>query len=191
LAQRGDGPAVTLRPVTAQDEEFLCSVYASTRQEELAGVAWSEQQKAAFLWQQCSAQHHHYREHYTGATYDVIEVDGCPAGRLYAARWEHEIRIMDIALLPEHRGRGIGTVLLRQVLDEAGRTGRRVSIHVEKFNPARRLYHRLGFVETVDRGVYVLMVWPEGDSRMSPEDSLVPQAGFVGPDRHDEQVEAP
>jgi ribosomal protein S18 acetylase RimI-like enzyme len=157
LAQRGAGPAATLRPVTAQDEEFLYSVYASTRQEELGGVDWAEEQKAAFVRQQFSAQNQHYRENYTGATYDVIEVDGRPAGRLYVARWEDEIRIMDIALLPEYRGGGTGTSLLRQLLDEAGSTGRRVSIHVEKWNPARRLYDRLGFIEIADRGVYVLM----------------------------------
>ena len=166
MALRGAGPVVTLRPVTAQDEEFLCSVYASTREEELAGVDWREQQKAAFLRQQFSAQDQHYRENYTGATYDVIEVDGRPAGRLYVARWEDEIRIMDIALLPEYRG-GTGTSLLRRLLDEGDRTDKRVSIHVEKWSPARRLYDRLGFAEIADRGVYVLMERPRSSGRAS------------------------
>ena len=59
---------------------------------------------------------------------------------------------MDIALLPEYRGRGIGTALLEELLVEADATGRRVTIHVERFNPARRLYERLGFVEAGDPG---------------------------------------
>jgi len=151
--------AVTLRPVTAEDEGFLYSVYASTREAELAGVDWTEEDKAAFLWQQFEAQDRHYREQYDGASYDVVEVDSRPAGRLYVARWDDEIRIVDIALLPENRRRGIGTGLLRELLDEGARTGKRVTVHVEQFNPARRLYERLGFRWLRDAGVYVLMRW--------------------------------
>ena len=151
--------AVTLRPVTAEDEGFLYSVYASTREAELAGVDWTEEDKAAFLWQQFEAQDRHYREQYDGASYDVVEVDSRPAGRLYVARWDDEIRIMDIALLPENCRRGIGTGLLRELLDEGARTGKRVTVHVEQFNPARRLYERLGFRWLRDAGVYVLMRW--------------------------------
>jgi ribosomal protein S18 acetylase RimI-like enzyme len=131
-------------------------VYASTREEELAPVPWTDAEKAAFIEQQFEAQDAHYCT-YPEAAFDVIEVDGEPAGRFYIARWPDEIRIMDIALLPEYRNRGIGTHLLRELLDEAAATGRRLSIHVEKFNRARSLYERLGFRETLDRGVYVLL----------------------------------
>src|SRR6185437_16635571 len=103
------------------------------------------------------AQDAYYREHYASAAFDVIEVDGEPAGRLYVARWDHDIRIIDIALLPEYRGRGIGTALLRELLAEAAADGKRLSIHVELNNPARRLYERLGFVQVEERGVYLLM----------------------------------
>ena len=149
--------AVTLRSAAAEDQAFLVRVYASTREEELAITSFSEAQKKAFLSQQFAAQDRTYHENYTGATYDVIELDGEPAGRLYVARWDEEIRIMDISLLPEYRGHGVGTQLLRQLLDEAALTSRRLSIHVEKLNPARRLYERLGFAEAADKGVYVLM----------------------------------
>jgi ribosomal protein S18 acetylase RimI-like enzyme len=132
-------------------------VYASTREEELRLVDWDAEQKAAFVRQQFDAQDAYYREHYDPATFDVIEVDAEPVGRLYVARWEEETRIVDVALLPEHRGRGIGTSVIRALLDEAAASGRRLSIHVEKHNPARRLYERLGFVEVADRGLYVLM----------------------------------
>ncbi|MDX6481054.1 MAG: hypothetical protein QOG85_1564 [Gaiellaceae bacterium] len=148
---------VQLRPVTPDDRHFLLRVYASTREEELRLVDWSDDQKAAFVQQQFDAQDAHYREHYDPATFDVIEVDGEPVGRLYVARWEDEIRIMDIALVPAHRGRGIGSALLRDLLDEGARSGKRVSIHVEMNNPAVRLYERLGFAPIEERGVYLLL----------------------------------
>ena len=146
-----------LRPARAEDRDFLLRVYASTREEELRLVDWSDEQKAAFVQQQFEAQDAYYREHYDPATFDVIEVDAEPVGRLYVARWEDEIRIMDIALVPEHRGRGIGTALLRDLLDEGAGTGKRVSIHVERDNPALRLYERLGFAPIEARGVYLLL----------------------------------
>jgi ribosomal protein S18 acetylase RimI-like enzyme len=143
-----------LRPAEPGDRAFLLQVYASTREEELRLVDWSGEQKAAFVQQQFEAQDAYWREHYFPATFDVIEVDGTPAGRLYVARWEDEIRIVDIALLPEHRGNGVGTALL---LDEGARAGKRVSIHVEKNNRALGLYERLGFMPIEDRGVYLLL----------------------------------
>ena len=150
-------PAVAVRPVTSDDRDLLIRVYASTREEELAPVPWTDAEKAAFIAQQFEAQDRHYREHYAGASLDVVDWDGAPAGRLYVARWSDEIRIIDIALLPEFRGRGIGTRLLCGLLDEAARARRRLSIHVEKHNPALRLYARLGFAPVADEGVYLLM----------------------------------
>lgn len=151
--------SITLRPITADDMPFLYQVYASTRLEELAPVGWTSQEVGAFLTQQFTAQHQFYQQHYENATYSVILVDGQPAGRLYLARWPSEIRIMDIALLPPYRGRGVGSALLQDVLAEGKRVGKRVGIHVEKYNPALRLYERLGFEPTVDRGVYWFMEW--------------------------------
>ena len=150
-------PRMHLRPVGDGDDRFLHRVYASTREDELSLVPWDEADKKAFLRQQFDAQDAYYHEHYTGATFDVIEVDGEPAGRLYVARWEDEIRIMDIALLPEQRGTGVGTRLVRELLAEGARSGKRVSIHVEKHNRALRLYERLGFATVADRGVYLLL----------------------------------
>jgi ribosomal protein S18 acetylase RimI-like enzyme len=147
----------TLRPATEADRDFLLSVYASTREEELAQVEWEEGAREAFLEHQFGAQDHHYRANYPGATFDVIEVDGEPAGRLYVHRGDDEIRIMDIALAPPYRGRGIGTALLGALMEEASASGRALSIHVEMNNPARRLYERLGFSPAGEHGVYVLM----------------------------------
>jgi ribosomal protein S18 acetylase RimI-like enzyme len=150
-------PSVTLRPVEARDEPFLRRVYAGTRADELALIPWSRDEQEEFLRQQFDAQDAYYSTHYDNARFDVIEVDGEPAGRLYVARWDDEIRIIEIALLPEHRGRGVGTALIRELLEEAAQNGQRVSIHVEKHNPALRLYERLGFEPVADRGVYLLL----------------------------------
>src|SRR5688572_24558818 len=106
-------PRVTLRSAAAGDEEFLVKVYASTRAEELARVPWSEAQRAAFVRMQFDAQQLHYRTHNPTATHDIILLDGRAVGRLYVARREYEIRILDITLLPEHRGSGTGTFLLK------------------------------------------------------------------------------
>jgi ribosomal protein S18 acetylase RimI-like enzyme len=155
---------VTLRPIRDEDRDFLRHLYASTRAEELAQVTdWSAEQKEAFLTQQFEAQHDHYQTHYADASFDIVVSDGEPIGRLYVARWEREIRLVDVALVPEARGRGIGTALLRTLLAEGERTGRAVSIHVEQFNPALRLYRRLGFREVAENGPYFLMEWrPRG-----------------------------
>lgn len=149
--------AITLRPIVASDEEFLCRLYASTREEELAPVPWSREEKNAFLRQQFSAQHAYYQEHYADADLQLILREGVPIGRLYVACWPEEIRIVDIALLPKHRGGGIGTALLQGILAEADAAGLPVRIHVEVFNPARRLYQRLGFNQIADRGVYLFL----------------------------------
>jgi ribosomal protein S18 acetylase RimI-like enzyme len=152
--------APTLRPITNDDRDLLYRIYASTRAEELSQVAWDEAQKAAFLRMQFDAQHSYYHENYPNAQFQVIMLDGAPAGRLYLDRRSAEIRIVDIALLPEYRNRGIGSALLRDVLAEGQRAGLPVTIHVESFNPALRLYERLGFRKVEDKGVYYFMEKP-------------------------------
>jgi ribosomal protein S18 acetylase RimI-like enzyme len=157
------GGDVTLRPVRwPEDEPFLQELYASTRVDELAQVSWTDEQKGAFCRMQFAAQHRHYQEHYAGARWDVIELAGVPIGRLYVARWADEIRIIDIALLSEYRGRGIGSTLIKQVLADGEAAGKPVSIHVEQFNPALGLYQRLGFEVVEERGPYFFLRWGGG-----------------------------
>jgi len=150
---------LTFRPIADADLPFLSRLYASTRTEELAVTPWSEEQKAAFLTQQFEAQHAHYQTYYQGTDFLVIERGGLAIGRLYLARWDAEHRIVDIALLPEERRKGLGAALLRDLLDEAAAAGKAVTIHVEKFNPAMSLYRRLGFVAAGEQGAYDLMRW--------------------------------
>jgi len=152
-------PTITFRPIAPDDSEFLYTVYANARAEELALVDWLPAQKEAFLRSQFNAQHEAYQATYRGGDFLVILKDGQPAGRLYVARWEREIRIVDIALQPKYRKLGLGSSILKDILQEGQRTGKRVSIHVEMFNPALRLYERLGFQKVREHGCYHFMEW--------------------------------
>jgi ribosomal protein S18 acetylase RimI-like enzyme len=154
---RAKAAGLTFRRIADADLPFLARVYASTRAEEISIAPWSDAEKAAFLDEQFRLQHAHYRKYYPNADWLVTVHAGLDIGRLYIERWPTQHRIIDIALLPEHRGRGLGAALLRDLMDEAVSAGKAVSIHVEKFNPAMRLYRRLGFTTLEDKGVYDLM----------------------------------
>ncbi|MBV9957175.1 MAG: GNAT family N-acetyltransferase [Acidobacteria bacterium] len=151
---------VRLRPVGEEDMEFLRAVYASGREAELAQVPWSEAQRDAFVQMQFTAQLNHYREHSPAAEHGIILADERPVGRLYVERREGEIRILDITLLTAERGRGVGSSLLRALLEEAEETGKSVSIYVENYNPSRRLFERLGFRVIEDDGLNLLLERP-------------------------------
>lgn len=151
---------VRLRPIVDADHETLFRCYASTRVEELSVVDWSEADKEQFLRMQFHAQSVHYGKHYPKAEFQLILADDEPAGRLYVDRWPSEIRIVDITLLPRYRGQGIGSRLLQDLIRESIESGKPLSIHVEQFNPAMRLYERLGFEPVGEVGVYKLMKRP-------------------------------
>jgi ribosomal protein S18 acetylase RimI-like enzyme len=151
--------SITLRPVEPADTAFLRDVYGSTRADELALTGWNAAEKDAFVQMQFDAQDHHYRATYSNASFQVILREGRPIGRLYVARGDDEIRIVDIAILPAYRGGGVGTALIAELLGEAQHAGKAVRIHVERDNPALRLYSRLGFRPIAERGVYWFLEW--------------------------------
>jgi ribosomal protein S18 acetylase RimI-like enzyme len=160
---------VTLRPATGSDRDFLLAVYSASREEELAPVPWSDEQKAAFLAQQFQAQDRDYRQRHPAGRFLIVEVGGEPAGRLYLAvlpgdGLPGELRILDIGLLAPFRNAGTGSALLADVIAEADRDGRRVSLHVERWNRARRLYERLGFAVVAETDVYLLLERPPASS---------------------------
>lgn len=163
--------AIAFRAISAEDQPFLRRLYASTRTEELARTDWSESAKESFLDFQFSAQHKFYKEQFPEAEFHIVLLEGEPIGRLYVDRREKEIRLVDIAILPEHRRQGIGSSLLRDLLAEGTRVRKPIRIHVEQFNPALRLYERLGFRRIEDKGVYYLMEW----SPKSPAADEFPQ----------------
>jgi ribosomal protein S18 acetylase RimI-like enzyme len=158
---------ISFRPIRPDDAALLLEIYASTRTEELAQVPWTEAQKIAFLRMQFDAQHRFYQEQFPDASFQVILLGDRPIGRLYLHRRDDELHIIDIALLPAYRRTGLGGALLRDVLAEADAAGKPVRIHVERFNPALRLYERLGFSRTGDTGVYFLMEHPPGGNKPS------------------------
>lgn len=158
--------SVSLRPVTPADREFLVSVYAGTRAQELAQVAWDEGQKEAFVRWQFERQHEEYQQRYPNARYDVVMVDGVPAGRIWVGADEKQIRLLDIALLEQFQNRGVGTYLLRQLMDEATRENKPLRHMVFVLNDnAYRFYERLGFSTIEDLGGYKHMEWVPGQSQ--------------------------
>jgi ribosomal protein S18 acetylase RimI-like enzyme len=147
------------RPEHEDDDAFLRALYASTRAEEMALTDWIEEQKDAFLRMQFDLQRAHYRRHYTGASFLVILVDGEKAGRLYVHRGSRDMRLMDVALLHKYRGSGIGTCIVSNLLAEAAQLAMPMTLYVEPYNPALRLYQRLGFRTIEQSDTNLFMEW--------------------------------
>jgi len=148
-----------LRPATPEDDAFLFALYGSTRAEELDAWGLAGPPREAFLRMQFSAQQQHYRATLPRADHQIILVAGAPAGRLLVDRREDEIRLADIALLPEHRGAGLGTALVQALLAEARKSGKPVRLHALHGGRAATLYARLGFSTLAVDGPYALMEW--------------------------------
>jgi ribosomal protein S18 acetylase RimI-like enzyme len=158
---------VALRPATPQDAPFLASLFAGTR-DDLRTLPLPEQARAALVAQQYRSREHQHAAAYPAAASEIVEVDGLPVGRLLVDRAERAHHVIDVAVLPEHRGRGIGAAALRSVLARADACGVPVTLRVAADNPAQRLYQRLGFAPSTDGapaddpGVYLTLARPAG-----------------------------
>lgn len=150
---------VNLRQETEADGKFLRSLYASVRDDEMAFLPLSDQQKSVFLDQQFDAQRQHYRTHYPDAEFMVITFDDKLAGRWYLHRDPEGFHLLDISLLPAYRGRGIGGYLLANLLAEADKQDKPVRLFVENGNRAQNLYLRHGFAVIEEHPVHRLMEW--------------------------------
>jgi ribosomal protein S18 acetylase RimI-like enzyme len=135
---------LSLRPVAPEDDAFLFELYASTRQD-IASLGLGATQLEALLRVQWMAQRHSHAVRYPHAEHQLVLVNGRPAGRLWVALGPEELRVVDVSLLPAHRGLGLGTALLRSLQEEAAAAGKPLRLSVAWDNPARRLYVRLGF----------------------------------------------
>jgi GNAT superfamily N-acetyltransferase len=154
------GGKLTLRQVTKEDEAFLLALYDSSRAEELSQVEWGEGQKEVFVRWQFDLQRREYDTRFPDARYEVIMVDEEPAGRIWIGADEDQIRLLDIALLPRFQRRGVGTLLLRWLIDQAARAKKPLRHMVFILNnDAHRFYERLGFVVIEDLGAYKHMEW--------------------------------
>jgi len=159
MDKKADASLISFRPIkeTAEDLEFLYLVYASTRAEEMAMAGWSEKEVEDFLRMQFDLQHRQYMRNYKNARFEVILYDKIPVGRLYVDRRDNDIRIIDIALLPEFRRQGIGSTIMKNLVYEADEKQVTLSLHVEYNNPAMGLYERLGFKKGELSGIYYYM----------------------------------
>ena len=153
---------VAQRPAVESDREFLRTLFMSTRERELAFLPGGALAHAQLFNGQFIAQLESYRQNFPKANHAIIEVGGVAAGRLYVDRADGILHLIDISLLPEYRGRGIGTALVQALLDEAVPAGGTVRLSVAMSNPAQRLYQRLGFRTVGTDGVYLFQVAGNG-----------------------------
>jgi ribosomal protein S18 acetylase RimI-like enzyme len=160
----------SLRPARPDDEDFLCEVYSSTRREELDSWGWDATQRDAFLKLQFAGHQAHFTNQFPGADHNIVMAGGRRIGRMVIVRMDQEIRLADIALLPEYRNAGIGTSLIRELLSEGAAAGKPVRLHVTKTNRAQLLYNRLGFTRIGDTGTHFLMEWVAGNLREDGND---------------------
>lgn len=160
LSVRFPGQFIGVRPELDDDRDFCAALFALTRADELAAIPWPADAKAAFCRSQFEAQHAHYRRHYAAADLMVVVHDHARIGRVYVHATPEETRLMEISLLPEWRNRGIGGCLSAAVVAHAHGRGVMAGLHVEPFNPARRLYERQGFRQVEERGIYLYMQCP-------------------------------
>ena len=156
------GGTLTLRPVTPEDEPFLLQLYASTRDKELSQVQWPDGQRETFVRWQFDLQRQEYDARFPDARYQVVFIDGEPAGRIWIGADEKQIRLLDIAILPQFQNRGAGTLLLRRLIKEASDCGKALRHMVFVMNDdAHRFYERLGFTIIEDLGAYKHMEYRE------------------------------
>ncbi|MFN0112650.1 MAG: GNAT family N-acetyltransferase [Blastocatellia bacterium] len=149
---------ISLRPAEASDEAFLFELYRNTRAEEMAAWGWPEAQQQAFLSLQFRARNAAYST-YPNQEHSIIVNTNQPIGRILISRKDDEIRLVDIALLSEVRGQGIGAKLIAELFEQARRENLPVRLHVDKFNRAFRLYQQLGFQTLEDTGTQYFMEW--------------------------------
>ena len=158
---------ITLRDAMPSDRPFLLALYASTRAEEFAHLGWPAEMERAFMQVQFEAQRGDYERRYPTSRCRIVELQGCPVGRLWVAREARSLTVLDISLLAELRGQGIGTACLRQVQQRAAAAALDVELQVVVGNPAHRLYGRLGFRDIGEAGVRQAMAWTPA-SRATP-----------------------
>ena len=170
-------PSVVLRDALPSDRAFLLALYASTRADEFAQLGWPVEMERAFMKMQFEAQRTDYERRHPGARCHVVQLRRCPIGRLWVAEDARRVTVLDISLVAELRGQGIGGECLRRLLRRADAARLDVELEVVLGNPARRLYERLGF-----RPVGA------GDVRLAMVREPVPSAPDTSEEIHDEQA---
>ena len=152
------------RAITQEDHPFLVSRYGSTREEELSqAVNLSAEQKASFVQMQFLAQSQYFLEKYPEASFDLLLDGSVPIGRRYLDRGEEVIHLIDLVITPERRGRGLGTILMNEILKEATEKKLVVTLYLQKTETCWNFFERMGFRSIADDGVNFLMEWNPED----------------------------
>jgi ribosomal protein S18 acetylase RimI-like enzyme len=150
---------IELRPATPDDSAFLFSVYRSSRLDDLTNLDWTGEQIEDFLAKQYEAQERFLKTDYPHAEELIVLRAGDRVGQMLIERGERELRMVDLALLPEHRNAGIGSHLIGRLLAEAEKSGSGFRVQVMRTNPAVGLFERLGLVRTGETGSHYQLEW--------------------------------
>lgn len=151
---------VSLRTATNDDREFMYKVYAATRADEVAMFGWDDAQTDAFLRSQFEIRGASYAMQVPDAINSVILFDGKNAGSIIMGSGDTSVTLVDIAVLPEFRKRGIAAHLLRELQTQAAEENKSVVLHVEKINAtAFNLYCKHEFAVTAETDLYYEMTW--------------------------------
>lgn len=142
--------------ITKSDEQFLTELYASTRAAEMAIAPWNEEQKRAFLKMQFEAQDRYYRERYPNASFEIIKLNDQSVGRFYHAELADQIRIIDLAFLPEHFDKKVFIELVERMMQKGEQAGKPVRIYLESLDPTVEIFVNLGFQKIDEHGIYFL-----------------------------------
>ena len=153
------GAGLSLRAEAPGDESLLFELYASAREEELALTGWDIATRTAFLNMQFAAMRRGYRDMFPQGQFSILLADGVPVGRMVLDRSTEELHLVDIVLLPAHRNRGIGTAVMKALIEEAEQSRKPISLQVLKNSRAVGFYRRLGFSKNADSGLYDNMEW--------------------------------
>lgn len=157
------GPDLRARPVAPADEALLHTIYASTRQAELAALGETPLIRDTFVSMQFEAQRRHFVQHHPDSTQWLIERGSAPVGRLWLSLNQGGLQVLDITVLPEWQGQGIGGACLRHLARHADAQEWAMALHVRADNPARHWYTRMGFVTTDTSDIYMAMNRPPVD----------------------------
>jgi ribosomal protein S18 acetylase RimI-like enzyme len=150
---------VTLREANTEDTRFLERLFYDARRREVAMWEWQPEQEDNFLRMQFDAQRRSYQAAFPDAQDSIVYLDDTMAGHVLVEKKWSEMRLIDISLLEEHRNRGLGTELLRQLQRECEIAGLTLRLQVMQGNPAIHLYQRMGFVQSCADPMYIAMEW--------------------------------
>jgi GNAT superfamily N-acetyltransferase len=160
-----DAPDFTLRPARPEDEDFLFALFVTSRERELSALPLPPDQAESFARMQYRSQLAGFRHVHPGAVELVVETAEGPVGRIVLEDRPGELWVVDLALMPDHRNAGLGAALLRHCMKRAVAERLVMRGSVTPYNPARRLYARLGIVELPSEGgATIPLEWRPQDS---------------------------